>query len=135
MTVTLMKNKLRLGCDKERSTQQRNLQTCSKSFIIMFSSVCVQQCLLMYVHILYKFKHIWRFNLNYLPLTMLKRNCCKQRSWHSNRKTKWCDLKIYRLLPLVMKYYCTKFKSCIIKSVLSCHNESVYKFGGTDWET
>ena len=29
MMATLMKNKLRLGCDKERSTQQRNLQVIS----------------------------------------------------------------------------------------------------------
>ena len=67
----------------------------------------------MYVHILYKYKPHLRFKLNYLPLTMLNRNW----SWLINRQTKWCDLKIYRLLPLVMKYYCTKFKSCTIKSI------------------
>ena len=43
------------------------------------------------------------------------------------------DLKIFRLLHLVVKNYCTKFEACTIGTFeLSCHNESVY---GKNWGT
>ena len=55
--------------------------------------------------------------MNYLPLTMWNRNCCKQRCWHTNRQTKWYNLKISGFLPLAVKEFCTKFESCTIKTI------------------
>ena len=48
----------------------------------------------------------------YLPLTMLNR-----KYWHSNRHTQLFDLKIYRLLVHVVKYFCSKFENCTTKTV------------------
>ena len=45
-----MKNKLRLGCHK-RIIDATMKSTGNQSFIKMFSGVCVQQCMLMDVHV------------------------------------------------------------------------------------
>ena len=45
--------------------------------------------------------------LNYLPLTLLNKH----------RQTKWYELKIYMLLPIIVKYFCIKFDSCPIKTI------------------
>ena len=62
-----------------------------------------------YIHIKLK----W----NYILLTMLKRHWCKERGWNKNGKTKWYDFKFYRRLSCVVKYVCTAFVSCTIKTI------------------
>ena len=47
-----------------------------------------------------------KFKLNYLPLTMSKIEI-GAKNLYTNRQTKY-DLKIYRLLSLVVKYVYTK---------------------------
>ena len=58
--------------------------------------------------------------LNYLPLKLLNKQT----------QTKWYELKIYMLLPIIVKYFCIKFDSCPIKTI--CVILSQRKFGETD---
>ena len=75
-----------------------------------------------------------KFKLNYLPLTMSKIEI-GAKNISTNRQTKY-DLKIYRLLFLVVKYVYTKIGSCTIKTIyLSCQNKSVYRQFWKDGQT
>ena len=62
-----------------------------------------------YIHI--------KFKWNYIFFTMLKRHLCKERRWNKNGKIKWYDFKFYRRLSCVVKYVCTAFESCTIKTI------------------
>ena len=64
--------------------------------------------------------------LNYFPLTMLNRNCCKQGYWHTNRQTNVFDLKTYRLLWSIFVQNLKAIRQTLFE--LLCHNE----FSGTD---